>query len=125
MILLNFGHPLTTVQIDQVEKLAECKISQVISIPVQIDFSKPIYPQIELLLNKAGVVSQAEPCLVNLPSHYLISAYLLASLHGLWGYFPAVLQFKPILGSIPPRFDIGDIINLQAIRDKARTKRSF
>jgi hypothetical protein len=125
MILLNFGHPLTTGQIDQVEKLANCKISQVISIPVQIDFSMPIYPQIELLISKAGVVFQTEPCLVNLPSHYLISAYLLASLHGLWGYFPAVLQFRPILGSVPPRFDIGDIINLQAVRDKARTKRSI
>jgi len=30
---------------------------------------------------------------------------------------------KPVPGSTPPRFEVAEVINLQAVRDEARTRR--
>lgn len=123
MILLNYGHTFTSLQLDRVEELAKSKITQVISIPVHIDFTQPVHAQIEKLIDKTAIGLQCETCIVNLPSHNIIAAYLLASLHGLWGHFPVVLFSRPVIGSVPLRYDICEIIDLQSIRDISRTKR--
>jgi hypothetical protein len=47
----------------------------------------------------------------------------LAELHGRMGYFPPILRLRPVEGAIPPRFEVAEIINLQALRDAARKER--
>ena len=47
----------------------------------------------------------------------------LAELHGRMGYFPASGRRRPLAGSLPPRFEVAEIINLQAVRDQARLRR--
>lgn len=66
----------------------------------------------------------ADPSHTNQPSGLNFSAVVLtAELHGRMGYFPAVLRLKPVPGSVPPRFEVAEILNLQAVRSEARARR--
>ncbi len=51
------------------------------------------------------------------------AAAVLAELHGRCGYFPPVVRLRPVAGSLPPRYEVAEIINLQAMRDAARQRR--
>lgn len=126
MILINFSHPLTAEQTSQVEKLAKQTIQQVISIPVQFDNTQSFLPQLETLVEQIPLSSetlQTESIIVNPPSLNFITALLLAELHGRIGYFPTILRLRPVSESIPPSYEIGELLNLQEVRDHARKKR--
>ena len=47
----------------------------------------------------------------------------LAEGHSRIGYFPAIVRLRPLAGSLPPHFEVAEIINLQAVRDQARLRR--
>jgi hypothetical protein len=47
----------------------------------------------------------------------------LAELYGRMGYFPLVVHTRPVAGSLPPRYEVAEVLNLQAIRDAARKRR--
>lgn len=128
MILLNFSHPLTPAQLDQVRALLgnPDEALRVVELPVQFDVQQPFAPQLQELLARLPLSSaelQSEPILLNLPSLNYIAAMLLAELHGRMGYFPAMLRLRPVAGSTPPRFEAAEIVNLQALRDSARRLR--
>ncbi len=126
MILLNFSHPLTPVQLDQVRALTGGEAIQVVELPVQFDVQQPFEPQVQDLLARLPLSSaemQGEPILLTLPSLNYIAAMLLAELHGRMGYFPAMLRLRPMAGSTPPRFEAAEIVDLQGLRDRARTMR--
>src|SRR5262245_61920180 len=57
--------------------------------------------------------------LVSLPSLNSIVALVLAELHGRMGYFPALVRLRPMTESVPPQFEVAEILNLQAVRDAA------
>jgi len=126
MILLNFSHPLTPDHLAQVEALAGQRVERVVEAPSQIDTRQPLAPQVVALLDECGL-SQAEwqtlPLLVNPPSLNFTAVVLLAELHGRCGYFPAVLRMRPAPGATPPRFEVAEIVSLQAVRDAARQRR--
>ena len=67
---------------------------------------------------------QTLPLLVNPPSLNFIAVVLLAEIHGRCGYFPTVLRMRPVPGSTPPRYEVAELVNLQDVRDVARTRRS-
>jgi len=126
MILLNFSHPLTAAQIEQVENLTGESIQQVVDFPVQFDNEQAFLPQLQALFSKPALSPkelQTEAILVNPPSLNFITALVLAELHGRMGYFPAVLRMRPAVGSLPPRYEVAEILNLQAVRDQARGTR--
>ena len=126
MILINFSHPLTDAQLAQVSNLTGQPVDPVIDLPVQFDNDQPFEPQLAALLAGLSLpaeVLQTEPLLVNLPSLNFIASLLLAELHGRMGYFPPVLRLRPAPGSLPPRYEVAEILNLQAVRDAARRKR--
>jgi len=52
-----------------------------------------------------------------------ITALPLAALHGRMGYFPPVIRLRPAADSLPPRYEVVEILNLQAVRDAARQER--
>lgn len=126
MILLNFSHPLTSIQLQQIEALTGQEVERVIEIHSQIDPDQPLVPQVVALTDKVGL-SPAEwqtlPLLVNPPSLNFIAVALLAELHGRCGYFPAHLRLRPKAGSIPPQYEVAEILDLQAVRDTARKRR--
>jgi hypothetical protein len=126
MILLNLSHPLTASQLQQVEALSGKKIQEVKNISVHFDAAKPYAEQIVALVDGIGLTPQQwqnEPILLNPPSFNFIAAALLAELHGRMGYFPPCLRLRPITDSMPPQFEVAEIINLQEMRERARTRR--
>ena len=66
---------------------------------------------------------QTEPFIVHLPALNYSAAAVLAQVHGRAGYFPPILRLRPVTGEIPPRFEVAEILNLQAMRERAREKR--
>ncbi len=126
MILLNFSHPLTRAQIDQVRAMTGESKVRVVDLPVQFDNDQPFEPQLASLAAQIPLSTaelQGEPILVNLPSLNFIAAMMLAELHGRMGYFPPILRLRPVRDSLPPRFELAEIINLNALREAARRKR--
>ncbi len=126
MLLLNFSHPLTDPQREQIEALAGQPIAREIHLPAQFDTQQPFGPQLDELLTRAGLTTdewQTEAILINLPSLNFISALLLADLHGRMGYFPPCLRLRPVKDVIPPRFEVAEILDLQGRRDAARATR--
>jgi len=127
MLLLNYSHPLTSDQLAHIASLTGQPIDRVVDLNSQIDTGQPLTPQIITLMDSAGLTPrqwQTEAILVNLPSLNFSAAALLAELHGHMGYFPPVVRLRPVKGAVPPRFEVAEILNLQAIRDEARTKRA-
>lgn len=126
MILLNFSHPLTPEHLETIEALTRNKVAQVVDLPIHFDHSQPFQPQLQKVLEAVTLSPQewqTDGILVNLPSFNYIAAMTLAELHGRMGYFPPILRLRPVEGSIPPRFEVAEVVNLQALRDAARKER--
>jgi hypothetical protein len=126
MILLNFGHPLTDEQLGSLREQTGQETQRVIMVRTQFEPGSPFAAQARGLVESAGLSTeewQTTPLLVNLPSLNVIAALVLAELHGRMGYFPAVLRLRPVEGTAPPRFEVAEILNLQAVRDTARQRR--
>jgi hypothetical protein len=126
MLILNFSHPLTASQLAQIEATSGKKIREVKNIAVHFDAARPYPEQIAALVDGIGFTPQQwqnEPILLNPPSFNFIAVALLAELHGRMGYFPPCLRLRPIAGSMPPQFELAEIINLNQIREHARQRR--
>jgi hypothetical protein len=126
MNIINFSHPLTKEQRAGIESLSGRAVAQVIDVKSQFDNSQPFTAQTKALVESVGLSPeewQTLPLLINLPSLNVIVALLLAELHGLCGYFPAVLRLRPIAGGTLLQFEVAEIINLQVVRDAARNLR--
>lgn len=127
MILLNLSHPLTPEQAAAISRLSDQPIERVITLPAQFDHQQPFVPQLQALMAQVDLSPeewQSASILVNPPSLNFIAALVLAELHGRMGYFPPVLRLRPVKDALPPRYEVAEIINLQAVRDAARMKRS-
>ena len=126
MLVVNFGHVLTPAHLAAVERLTGSAVSKVVEVRTQFDESRSFAEQARVLVDSAGLTPgewQTERLLVNLPSYNYAAALVLAELHGRAGYFPAVLRLRPVAGSTPPRFEVAEVLNLQAVREEARRRR--
>jgi hypothetical protein len=126
MILLNFSHPLTPDQRAQIEALVGEAIARELNAPAQFDHQQPFGPQLDALIDRLALSPndwQAEAVLVNPPSLNFIAVLLLAELHGRMGYFAPCIRLRPVKDALPPRFEVAEILNLQAVRDRARGRR--
>lgn len=126
MLILNYAHPLTDAQKAQIAALADCAVDEVRSIPSQLDLDASFTQQAVALADAAGLSPQAwqtVPLMVVMPSLNYAAAALLAEMHGRMGYFPPVVRLRPVKDQVPPRFEVAEIIDLQALRAAARTRR--
>lgn len=126
MILLNFSHPLTPQQLDSIRQRIAEPLERVIAVPVQFDHHQPFLPQLEALMARIDLSPeewQTASLLVNPPSLNFITALLLAEIHGRTGYFPPIIRLRPVKDALPPRYEVAEVLNLQAVRDAARTRR--
>lgn len=126
MILLNFSHPLTAEHLAAIEALTKNNVTQVVDLPIHFEHGLPFQPQLQKALEVVTLSPQewqTAGILVNLPSFNYIAAMTLAELHGRMGYFPPILRLRPVEGAIPPRFEVAEVVNLQALRDAARKER--
>jgi hypothetical protein len=127
MILLNFSHPLTREHLAQIESLTGGKVERVVEINGQIDAQKPLVPQVVALADRCGlspVEWQTLPILINPPSLHWVAVTLLAEVHGRCGYFPAHVRLRAVEGSVPPHHEVAEVLDLQAVRNGARERRS-
>jgi hypothetical protein len=126
MHILNFAHPLTDIQKQQIEELTNQKIEAIKSIKVHFDAEKSYVDQTLDIVNRIGFSSddwQKKQILINPPSFNAIACVLLAELHGRMGYFAPIIRLQQIPGVVPPEFEVAEIINLNAVRNNARGKR--
>ena len=126
MLIINFTHPLTAEQQARIETLTGQPITRVIEAPAQFDPGQPFGPQAVALADRCGLSPEAwqtTPLLIVPPALNFIAVALLAELHGRIGYFPPVVRTRPVPGAVPPRYEVAEIMNLQAQRDAARQKR--
>jgi len=126
MILINFSHPLTPAQMAQVEALTRQKVERVIDAMAQFDHAQSFAEQARALVDAVGLSPhewQSTPLIVIPPALSFIAVVVLAELHGRMGYFPTVARLRPIAGTMPPQFEIAEVMNLQAVRDAARSRR--
>jgi hypothetical protein len=127
MILINLSHPLTDSQQTTIETLAGQSISRLIEQPVFFDPDQPFAEQVTVLvddLDLTPVEWQQSPLLLMLPSLNFGAAAVLAELHGRCGYFPPMVRLRLVAESLPPQYEVAEIVNLQAMRDAARRKRN-
>lgn len=126
MLVLNFSHPLTDAQRSQIEALTGQPLTDLRQLQTQFDEQQPFAPQLAALMATLDLTPaqwQGEPLLVILPSLNFIAAVLLAELHGRMGYFPPVVRTRPVAGSVPRRYEVAEILDLQALREAARRQR--
>lgn len=123
--LLNFAHPITDDQQQQIETLLGKRIDLAIGryIETKFDDTEPYEPQCEALIARVGYTSeqwQSLPLLINPPSFVPGSLCLISQLHGRMRHFPSVLRLRPITIDGARSYAVVEIMNLQEIRDRAR-----
>jgi hypothetical protein len=128
MIIINFSHPFTPEQKQQIEDWVAGNVQfEYIQVPSQFNQTQSFPEQISHLVDSIGLSSedwQSLPILVNPPAYNFAALTLLAELHGRMGYFPSIIRVRPVEDSTPLRYEVAEIINLQEVRDFARLKRS-
>ncbi len=126
MILLNFSHPLTDTHLAQLAELTGQLVADVRTIPTQLDLERAFAAQAVELADAAGLTPEAwqtTPLLLVLPALNYAAAALLAELHGRMGYFPPIVRLRPVEGALPSRYEVAEVLNLQALRAAARKRR--
>jgi hypothetical protein len=126
MIVVNFAHPLTALQLSQVETLTGSAVERVIAQALQFDNTRSFVSQAEAILLQVPLTSeewQSIPILIVLPALNFIAALLLTELHAHMGHFPAIVRLRPVEGIVPLQYEVAEIIDLQRVRDGARLLR--
>jgi hypothetical protein len=125
MLILNFTHPLTSAQRDQLVSQLGQEL-EVRTIPVQINNDSPLTEQIVTIVDAVELTSeewQTLPIIVNPPGFAPAAFVLLAELHGRMGHFPTLLRLRPVVGSVPTSYEVAELLNLQTVREEARRRR--
>jgi hypothetical protein len=123
MICINFSHPLTSEQLHQIESLCGVPFERLVDVTCHIDEIKAIGPQISALADSTGLSLaqwQTFALIVIPPALHIAAVALMAELHGRIGHFPSVVRFRAIENNMAVRFEAAEIVNLQALRLRAR-----
>lgn len=123
--VINFGHPLTEEQAEQLrQELGELTLLQPATTHWDVD--QPLAPQVQEALDGLGLTPeqwQTVPIVLLLPTLHVAAAVMLAALHGRVGHFPAIVRLKPVERPVGTRFELAEIISLDAVRSAARLLR--
>lgn len=125
ILLLNYSHPLTESQLDQLTELCGER-PEARDLAVQVDRNRPLAEVARDLADSAGLSGddwQTTPLLLNPPALAPIALALVAEIHGRSGGFPTILNIRPIEDAIPTRFELGEVVDLRRLRDQARDRR--
>lgn len=126
MIVVNFSHPFAHHQREAIEAMCGQPIERIIDVPVQCDHAEPFGAQATRFVAAVGLAPaewQSLPILVVPPSLSPIAAACLAEIHGRIGCFPAIVRLRPRPDAVPAVFDVAEVIDLQRVREAARTRR--
>jgi hypothetical protein len=126
MLVVNFSHPLTAHQQEQLEQLCGQPIDRVAEVKVHFRQEDPFRPQVVAAVDAAGLTGeewQTLPLVVVPPALAPIACACLAELHGRMGHFPPIVRLRPRPDATPPVFDLAEVVNLQQLREEARQRR--
>jgi hypothetical protein len=126
MHILNFSHPLTEAQKATIAEQASVPIASVRDVKTQLDVEQAFQAQIVALLDALDISPaewQSEAWVIVLPSLNYATAVMLAELHGRMGHFPTIIRLRPKANALVTEFEVGEIINLEGVRQQARTRR--
>lgn len=127
MNILNFSHPLKPEHLDRIAELIGRKADNVIDVPVQFDVETDFVEQTVQMINRLNITPESwqnDAWLIVPPSLNYIAAIVLAEVHGRMGHFPAVVRLKPVQGALVTTYEVAEIINLEAVRQDARKRRT-
>jgi hypothetical protein len=125
MLLINYSHPITDEQFDQLCKLLNTKGMVIKDVPCHLDIEESFAPQVVALADAAGLSPtewQAYRIVVNLPALSTAAALLLAELHGRMGYYPPAVRLRKE-GGPPPMFVVVELLDFDEQRQSARGRR--
>jgi hypothetical protein len=125
VIVLNYAHPLTSEQLAQLTAQVGA-LPDMRDIAVHIDRDHPIAEVARDLADAAGLapaLANRLALIVNPPGLAPLALALIAENHGRSGHFPAIVNIRPIDGSLSTQYEVQEIVNLQKLRDDARTQR--
>ena len=128
MIILNFSHPLTDNQKEQIRKKLSVSIkewheSKILRINCYINIDRPLSEQINNILDNIPENVWHKHILF-IPPPIAHSAILITiSIRERCGYYPQSIRIKRERKSLPPRYVIAEVINLNDFREQSRAKR--
>jgi hypothetical protein len=125
ILIINFSHPLTPEQREQVGAIVG-GTCEVLDIPVQFDHNQPFVDQLDALMERVPLSPhdwQRRAIILNLPALSSIAGLVIAEVHGRMGYFPPILRLRAVANSLPPKYEVAEVLSLMQVRHKARTKR--
>ncbi|GAA5527586.1 CRISPR-associated protein Csx15 [Herpetosiphon gulosus] len=125
MLLINFAHPLTDKQFAQVVALVD-ETPEIRFVDTQVSRMRPLAEVAYDLIESVGLKTadwQTIPIIINPPGLAPLALAVIAELHGRSGYFMPIINMRPIPNTTPTVFEVGEICNLDAIRQVARTRR--
>lgn len=125
VLLLNYAHPLTDAQLATVARIVG-EAPLVHDLATNVDRRRPLAEVARELAEAAGLSAaewQTAPLVLNPPALAPLALALLAELHGRCGGFPAMLNVRPVADSTPTRYEVAEVLNLQALRESARATR--
>ncbi len=123
--ILNFGHPLTEAHMAEIAAHID-QTPQVNHVQMQVDRKRPMAVLAQEIIEGIALSSeewQTHPLIINPPGLAPLALALIAELHGRCGYFLPMLNIRPVEGAMPPRYEVAEIVNLQSLREEARTRR--
>lgn len=128
MLILNFAHPLTEEQLDQVAELTGLapEALEVRAIPTHMDMEGSFAQQVVALADRCGLSPeewQTTPLIVVPPALSSAAVALLAEIHGRTGYFVPIVRMKQEFGGAGAKFSVAEVLDLQHIRVQARMRR--
>lgn len=124
-LLLNYSHPLSDAQFEAVVAIVGV-ISATRTVATLIDRTRPMADVARDLADAAGLSPdewQTVPLVINPPALAPVALALTAELHGRCGGFPTIINIRPIEGSMPTRYEVAEVLNLQSMREAARARR--
>ncbi len=57
------------------------------------------------------------------PGYAPVAGGLLAEIEGRSGHLPSIIKLRPVANTPLTEYEVAEILNLQAVRDEARTRR--
>lgn len=120
-ILINFAREVDELQIEQLRKLLQAEIDEIINVPSQLFDKHPYLPQVRAMINAVGLTPsewQSLPLVVNIHPFAPAAAAVLAWIHGLRGFFPEIVRMA--CNEQNNRFEVVEILPIQSVRNETR-----
>jgi len=120
--IVNFAHPITPAQREQIRVGAGVYVADVINVPAHCDNNAAFDTEIRRIVDGANLTSeewQTLELIVNPPGYAYAAAAIIAEIHGRAGHFPTILRLRPSIDNAAT-YVFAELIGLQQIRNAAR-----